>query len=66
MVGEENIILIDAAKQLYDYIIIARLMDGEKFIAHSMVKKYNKHRDDLKRLKKIIKKHADKKNIMRF
>ena len=56
MVGEENIILIDAAKQLYDYIIIARLMDGEKFIAHSMVKKYNKHRDDLKRLKKIIKK----------
>lgn len=56
MVGEEKIILIDAAKQLYDYIIIARLMDGEKFIAHSMVKKYNKHRDDLKRLKKIIKK----------
>ena len=37
-------------------------MDGEKFIAHAMVRKYNKH-DDLKKLKSY-KEFVVKKNII--
>lgn len=66
IIGEDHVLLIDAIKQLYDYMVVARLMNGEKFFAHAMVTKYNKHREDLRKLKKLIKTHGDKETYDAF
>ena len=58
--------LIDAVKQLNDYLVVARLMNGEKFVAHAMVKKYNKHKEDLRKLKKIIKENCSQEQYDTF
>ncbi len=66
IIGEEHIVLIDAVKQLNDYLVVARLMNGEKFVAHAMVKKYNKHKEDLRKLKKIIKENCSQEQYDTF
>jgi len=42
-------------KTIYDWGILSKLLDGEKFISDSMVKKYNLHKKDLYLLKTILK-----------
>ncbi len=66
IIGEEHIVLIDAVKQLNDYLIVARLMNGEKYVAHAMVKKYNKHKEDLRKLKKLIKENCGQEQYNSF
>lgn len=53
----EDIVLIDSLKMLYDYMIVARLMEGETLFAKAMVRKFDTHKADLKELKKVVKEH---------
>ena len=66
IIGEEHIVLIDAVKQLNDYLVVARLMIGEKFVAHAMVIKYKKLIDDLRKLIKIFKENCSQEQYDTF
>lgn len=53
-VGEDRFSLIEAAKQLYDWALLAELMGGGHTLSESKVKIYEKHKSDLKRLKALL------------
>lgn len=53
-VGEDRFSLIEAAKQLYDWALLAELMGGCHTLSEAKVRLYEKHRSDLKRLKALF------------
>lgn len=60
----DKISLLNILKAIYDSSILENLLkdanqssDGTKYISSAFVKKYNKHGEDLKKLKNIIKKY---------
>ena len=60
----DKISLLNILKAIYDSSILENLLkdanqssDGRKYISSAFVKKYNKHGEDLKKLKNIIKKY---------
>lgn len=53
-VGEDRFSLIEAAKQLYDWALLAKLMGGCHTLSEAKVRLYEKHRADLKRLKALL------------
>lgn len=53
-VGEDRFSLIEAAKQLYDWALLAELMGGGHTLSEAKVKIYEKHKSDLKRLKALL------------
>ena len=53
-VGEDRFSLIEAAKQLYDWALLAELMGGCHTLSEAKVRLYEKHRADLKRLKALL------------
>lgn len=53
-VGEDRFELIEAAKQLYDWALLAELMEGCHTLSEAKVKVYEKHKADLKRLKALL------------
>ncbi|MDY6063270.1 MAG: type II CRISPR RNA-guided endonuclease Cas9 [Erysipelotrichaceae bacterium] len=60
----EKILLIEQLKALYDWSVLEEMLkfadadkDGIKRISSAKVNIYNQHKDDLKKLKKVIKNH---------
>lgn len=53
-VGEDRWELIAAAKQLYDWALLAELMGGCRTLSEAKVRIYEKHRRDLARLKALL------------
>lgn len=53
-VGEDRFGLIEAAKQLYDWALLAELMGGCHTLSEAKVRLYEKHKSDLKRLKALL------------
>lgn len=53
-VGEDRFSLIEAAKQLYDWALLAELMGGCHTLSEAKVRLYEKHKSDLKRLKALL------------
>ena len=58
-VGEENIALIQAAKTVSDIGVLAGILHGDDYLSFARVKTYEKHAEDLKRLKRVIRKYGD-------
>lgn len=54
-IGAENIDLIRAAKQVYDYAILHNLLGGHAYISDAMVANYDQHKKDLSALKLAFK-----------
>lgn len=51
----ENFELIERIKAVYDWAVLADILNGERFISFAKVDTYNKHKNDLKLLKKYVK-----------
>lgn len=56
----DNARVLFKLKEIYDYFLLNKLLNGEKYIADAMVQKYNTHAMDLKILKKLLKAHYPK------
>lgn len=50
--------LMEAAKRLHDCWLLNEIMKGQPYLCFARVASYEKHKDDLKRLKKILQKYA--------
>lgn len=53
----ERFELIELLKVIYDWAVLADILDGEQYISSAKVKIYNKHRFDLKMLKEYVRKY---------
>ncbi len=63
--GEDICGLIDWAKALYDWSLLAEILNGKKYISEAKIEVYEKHKKDLKLLKNTIRKYipGEYKNI---
>ncbi len=57
LLGEQYFELIEAAKKVHDIGYLANIMRGKKYLTYARVESYENHKEDLKRLKKVIKKY---------
>lgn len=58
---DDGIILTDLLKSVYDWSVLSDILEDNTYISQSKVKSYDKHRDDLKLLKKVINRHCREK-----
>ncbi len=56
---DESFSLIYELKQIYDWSILVALLKDSEYISESKVKAYEKHRNDLELLKKVLKHNKD-------
>ena len=54
-VGEENYEIIASMKRFYDSIILSKTLNGKSYISEARCASYEKHANDLKRLKDLYK-----------
>ena len=54
-IGEEKYELIDLMKQIYDFGILSKLLQGKRYLSQARVDSYEKHKNDLKILKQVYK-----------
>ena len=54
-VGEEYFFIIESMKQLYDYSQLQAVLKGFDYLSDARVAMYNKHKEDLRLLKKVYK-----------
>lgn len=55
--GEEGELLIKMSK-LYDCAVLSKILSGETSISRVKIKEFNQHKEDLKKLKYIVKKYC--------
>lgn len=55
---DEELQAIIALKQIHDYYELKKIMGDAKYLSEARVNLYNKHKNDLKILKKLIKEYA--------
>ena len=58
VIGSDNFEIIAALKDIHDWSLLANVMRGEKYLSIARVKDYEKHKKDLKILKKVIKEYS--------
>jgi len=56
----DDIEFLNLIKQIYDYFVLWRLLQGKSSISESMVSIFDEHRQDLNAFKRIIRKYFDK------
>ncbi|EHR32288.1 CRISPR-associated protein cas9/csn1, subtype II/nmemi [Helcococcus kunzii ATCC 51366] len=49
--------LISSLKSIYDYIILQEVLKGKKYLSYAQVERYKNHKEDLRKLKQLIKKY---------
>lgn len=59
--GEERYSIIETLKKIYDLSLLSNILHGEKFLSNARVKLYEKHSQDLKILKEVIRKYFPEK-----
>ena len=59
IIGDNNFELIEAMKQIHDKGLLANIMKGSTYLSEARVKEYEKHKKDLKILKRVIREFAD-------
>lgn len=57
LIGDENIALLNAVKEVHDIALLANILEGEQYLSIARVKRYNQHKEDLKQLKYVLKKY---------
>lgn len=61
VLGDERFELLEAIKTMYDVGSLAGVLKGEQYLSDARIEDYNKHKDDLKLLKQVVRKYADQK-----
>lgn len=56
---ENGIDLVWAAKRVYDYVYLSDLLAGSKTLSEAMVRNYDKHKEDLKKIKDAIRSNKE-------
>ncbi len=56
---QEDYVLVENAKLLYDYVRFKQLLGEYSFVSEAMIAKYEKHRSDLAALKEVVRKYCD-------
>jgi CRISPR-associated endonuclease Csn1 len=56
-IGEDNYSVIESMKSVYDAGVFAGIMLGQKYLSDARISDYEKHKKDLKILKKVIRKY---------
>lgn len=57
----DRIELVLAAKEIFDWALLETMRGGEQYLSFAKVKTYEKHREDLKMLKRVLKETGDAK-----
>ncbi len=57
IVGDENMGLLEAIKEVHDIALLANILSGEKYLSMARVKQYEKHAEDLRQLKQVLKRY---------
>lgn len=57
----ENFELVEKIKAIYDWAVLADILNGKKYISFAKVDAYNKHSNDLKLLKEYVKAYVPEK-----
>ncbi len=50
----DNILIVDLAKTIFDFASIKKILGDDIYLSDAMVKVYEKHRDELKTLKRLL------------
>lgn len=58
IIEDQDLELIETIKQIHDAGLLANVMKGSKYLSEARIKDYNKHKEDLHRLKKLILEYA--------
>lgn len=58
IIGDDNFEIIETMKEIHDKGLLSTLMSGSKYLSEARVADYEKHKKDLKILKKIIRKYT--------
>ncbi|MEL7604443.1 MAG: type II CRISPR RNA-guided endonuclease Cas9 [Sedimentibacter saalensis] len=58
---EDRMYLIDKLKAIYEWAILSEICNGQKFLSYAKVSVYEKHEQDLKLLKLVVKKYCQEK-----
>lgn len=66
LAGEDNFALVSAVKELYDAVIIQNIIQGHKFISDAKIASYEKHMNDLKLLKSVLRNNVTSKEFNKF
>ena len=53
--GDENFAVIEALKNIFNFILLEKVLDGKRYISSAMVSLYDKHKKDLAILKSVFK-----------
>ena len=59
--GSDQYVLIEILKKIYDWAVLAGILNGQEFISYAMVNKYEQHKADLRLLKDYIAKNYPEK-----
>ena len=63
---ESRMCVIDCAKALFDWSILADMLDGEVYISAAKVKQFNRHKSELALLKRVVRKFIPNKYFLIF
>lgn len=63
---QERFELIEMLKALYDWALLADILDGEAYLADAKVKTYEKHKEDLLRLKAYVRAYRPRESYLKI
>lgn len=61
LIGEEYYEIIEMMKELYDISAVGKIMKGYNYLSDARVAEYEKHKNDLKLLKEVVKEYKGSK-----
>lgn len=59
-IGEKFFDIVEAMKEIYDIAAVGKIMKGYTYLSESRVAAYEKHKEDLKCLKEVVRKYKTK------
>ncbi len=66
LLGEEDTDLLACMKAIYDAGVLAGIMKGYHYLSEARVAQYEKHKEDLKTLKKVMRKYCSSEDYNSF
>lgn len=58
LIEEQDMELIETIKQIHDIGLLSSVMKGSSYLSEARIKDYNKHKEDLALLKRVIRQYA--------
>ena len=60
VLSEEDLEILEYAKQIHDKGLLSHILKGHTYLSEARVEAYNKHKEDLEKLRIVIKKYCKK------